>query len=182
MTSTTCTMQFTIGDVPFTISDVHIDEISKIALDIASSTNRYDNIEDDSEYDEERIDEERIYEENDEENEQHNDQQIHAPTTPEIIIVDGVSKFKCIHHGCKDNFKTTVELRGHWIRKHMHENWSDLCRPVYSNDQTTIPITKRKWICLRERCSCIRKGGIERDSMASHLALYYQNSPFYDGR
>ena len=192
MTTTTCTMQCTIGNAHFTFSDVPLNELSKFVSEITASTNRADNVEYDSEeYHEERNDEEneeneeRIDEENEEENdeeiEQHNDQQIHVPATPEIIIVDGVPKFKCIHHGCLKTCNTLGEIQGHWVRMHMHERWQDLCHPVYVNDCNQLP-SRRKWVCLRERCTCVKKGGFNKQRMACHLALYYQNSPFYDGR
>ena len=58
MTTTTCTMQCTIGDVHFTFSDVPLNELSKIVSEITASTNRADNVEYESEeYHEERNDE-----------------------------------------------------------------------------------------------------------------------------
>lgn len=184
MTTTTCSMRCTIGNVHFTFSDVPVEEMSKIAIEIAASTNRTDNID----YDSEEYNEERIDEENEEDNVEiliENEEQvvlpIYQPAIPEVANLDGVYKFKCIHDGCLKTCNTLGEIQGHWIRMHMHERWQDLCHPVYVNDYDRLP-SRRKWVCLRERCTCVRKGGFNKQRMACHLALYYHNSPFYDGR
>jgi hypothetical protein len=144
---------------------------------------RNDEENEENEENEEINDEEN--EENDEENEQHNEDQlilpIYQPVIPEVANIDGVIKFKCIHHGCLKTCKTLGEIQGHWVRMHMHERWQDLCHPVYVNDCNQLP-SRRKWVCLRERCTCVKKGGFNKQRMACHLALYYQNSLFYDGR